>query len=146
MVAPIQDVAQALVDEENAKAEAYRPLEDSGSAMNWWVGRLVSNGVTKELCRDLSLAVGQVTIPLRFMRTGPTRFELQHTLFQGTDDELFALAMVRIIAEGFTDKVHRCALKECRKYFVGDPRARWCSTTCGSKYRVRKKRRKDKRR
>lgn len=38
----------------------------------------------------------------------------------------------------------RCAMVTCKKFFIGRPNAIWCSSKCGGKYRVAKKRKMDK--
>lgn len=42
--------------------------------------------------------------------------------------------------EGF-ESLKRCYNKDCLKFFLGRPNAKWCSSSCGSKYRVNKMRR-----
>ena len=52
----------------------------------------------------------------------------------------YALLIVTIVGAGLTDRLMQCQLKRCRAFFFGDPRAQWCSETCGSYYRVYKNR------
>lgn len=59
---------------------------------------------------------------------------------------IYALAFLRIVEADLHKRIKRCALKECGNLFFGDLRASWCSSTCGSKHRVREKRRKDRQR
>lgn len=55
----------------------------------------------------------------------------------------YALAFLRVVNAGLANRIHRCAQKDCRRIFFGDVRARWCSPSCGSKHRVRRKRERD---
>lgn len=58
-------------------------------------------------------------------------------------ESLYPWALVRVFQAGLERRIKRCAANDCRKVFFGDVRARWCSPTCGSKFRVRAKRRRD---
>jgi hypothetical protein len=57
--------------------------------------------------------------------------------------DTYALAMLRVIEGNMLRRIKHCALPECRRLFFGDVRAKWCSETCGSKARVRAKRKRD---
>ena len=61
-------------------------------------------------------------------------------------EALFAWMIAALISEDALNGLKRCALKDCQKYFVGGPRAKWCSENCGSLYRVRQKRCRDRER
>lgn len=49
-----------------------------------------------------------------------------------------ALLIARLVNAGYVDRLRHCQLSDCGRYFVGDPRSKWCSDTCGSKFRQRK--------
>jgi hypothetical protein len=49
-----------------------------------------------------------------------------------------ALALVAAADAGNLSRIHRCVLEDCRKFFMGDPRSKWCSNACGAKVRQRK--------
>lgn len=131
-----------------------------------WIGRLVKH---KELNRALVVeaaeAAGTVSALMspHIAKRG-TKF---HFLYSFADDAdkvaatmreidrseeeadkvaktpIYALAFLRIVEAGLHKRIKRCQLTECGKLFFGDTRAVWCSTTCGSKYRVRDKRTRD---
>lgn len=66
---------------------------------------------------------------------------LPFQFFSGNRDELFALATVRILMAKYAQRVHKCLLKDCGTYFVGDPRSKWCITKkCGNIYHATKNR------
>lgn len=59
----------------------------------------------------------------------------------------YALVLSRLSSAGIVDRLRQC--HECKTYFVGDPRSRWCSKICGSRNRQRAyqaKKREDKKR
>lgn len=43
---------------------------------------------------------------------------------------------------GGLENLKRCQSNDCRKFFLGRINAKWCADTCGSKYRVKKMRKK----
>lgn len=49
----------------------------------------------------------------------------------------------RLITYGKLNRIKRCQMPGCENIFLGPPQAKWCSKTCGSKYRVRNKRKRD---
>ena len=51
-----------------------------------------------------------------------------------------------ILAMGGLKNLRRCNVNDCQKFFIGPKNKKSCSTTCGSKYRVRKKRKRDRER
>lgn len=52
--------------------------------------------------------------------------------------------MVNLLACGAFVGLKRCGSKECQKYFIGKSNKRWCSSACGSRFRVKKMRKKNK--
>lgn len=45
-----------------------------------------------------------------------------------------------ITSLGGLEGLKRCHNKDCLKFFIGRSNAKWCSNSCGSKYRVNKMR------
>ncbi|MBX2988844.1 MAG: CGNR zinc finger domain-containing protein [Bdellovibrionaceae bacterium] len=45
---------------------------------------------------------------------------------------------------GWLEGLKRCRNPECQQFFIGRPNVKWCSKSCGSLYRVRQKRKRDK--
>jgi CGNR zinc finger len=45
---------------------------------------------------------------------------------------------------GWLEGLKRCKNPECQQFFIGRPNVKWCSKSCGSLYRVRQKRKRDK--
>lgn len=44
---------------------------------------------------------------------------------------------------GWLEGLKRCKNPECQQFFIGRTNAKWCSKNCGSLYRVKRKRKKD---
>lgn len=61
------------------------------------------------------------------------------------DPELaIAYSVAHLLACGALDGLKRCEMEECKNYFIGKTNVKWCSKSCGSLFRVRKKRKRDK--
>ena len=48
-----------------------------------------------------------------------------------------------LLSRGKLKRLKRCQMEDCKKFFLGPPQAKWCSKSCGSAFRVRKKRKQD---
>ncbi len=44
---------------------------------------------------------------------------------------------------GWLDGLKRCKNPECRQFFIGRSNVKWCAKSCGSLFRVRQKRKRD---
>lgn len=119
---------------------------DGDEAVGRWLEQLTVRWPrVKNLMHEIAAAMPRVTTHPSFNeRDGSFTWVRSYSADDAAIPErAYALAMIRAIDGGFGPRFRRCKLDECRKYFVGDPRSRWCSETCGSKYRVRAKRWRD---
>ncbi|UJF20267.1 CGNR zinc finger domain-containing protein (plasmid) [Vibrio sp. SS-MA-C1-2] len=65
-------------------------------------------------------------------------------LDQLTSPDIYAInEFVKLLELNALDKVKICQLDNCQKLFIGRPQGKWCSDSCGSKNRVRVKRKRD---
>lgn len=135
----VEALARTFLAEANAGSEPEQT----------WVKRIERYGVTDRLLADLNSDLWYFRGAAE-LRLDPDTRELTWAISIPPDlsvdrDMLVALEVGHFLASGIFDKLKRCKLAECRKYFIGKTdRADWCSNTCGSKYRVRKKRKLDK--
>ncbi len=116
-----------------------------------WICRYIDEGVTEELCNDLNNNL----VPMGFSKyvVTPDFFPPEdgsaHCLYVADFDKDYtyethaANEFSKLITTGKLDRLKRCQLPECNNIFLGPPQAKWCSKSCGSKYRVRKKRKRD---
>jgi hypothetical protein len=115
----------------------------------YWIGKLERSGPSARLVRELNAKLHAMPTTIHtYPELNPMTLKLsskcESTKKDDTDwDWTCAYLVAFAIEAGAFKNLKRCALKECSKYFIGDPRSKWCSDNCGSKYRVRKKRRKD---
>jgi predicted RNA-binding Zn ribbon-like protein len=112
------------------------------------MSRYLEEGVTDNLLNDLNAAIREiryekVILPLDLLPTG-TEYP-QNGYIAQYDKMPSPMAYAaddfsKLLTSGELKRLKRCHLEGCEKFFLGPPQAKWCSKTCGSKYRVRKKR------
>jgi hypothetical protein len=118
----------------------------------YWVKRymvwIIAHGVTKELINDLNDLLSEVRYihVLAITKFGEPYWQDNIADMQRGSEppEVAAFALSHHLAAGGLAGLKRCEQSECKRFFVGRPNAKWCSTTCGSKHRVRKKRKRGK--
>lgn len=60
------------------------------------------------------------------------------------DPGVFACYMFSSVAScGWLDGLKRCKSSDCKKFYIGKSNRNWCSPTCGSRTRVKKMRKKN---
>ena len=117
-----------------------------------WIRRLERYGPTASLLRDLAKPINHIQLTaslevvedreklsFRWRHEPPEHWTLNPELY-------YAGIFIYLLGIGALDGLKRCSLKECRKYFVGNAKAVWCSDKCGSKYRARRMRKRNKER
>ena len=149
---PLHERATGLLGKQTQFSSATQIADELAEAANdgdelalRWIARIERYGVTLPLLRDLETAATDVQIVTRvYLNQKLRRFEWVKEFADDkavpTLEAAYALMLITVIGTGLVDRLKRCRLKKCRKYFFGDPRATWCSETCGSLYRVTKKR------
>ena len=45
-----------------------------------------------------------------------------------------------VVSLGGLERLKRCQSNDCLNFFIGRPNAKWCTSSCGSKCRVKKMR------
>lgn len=134
-------LAERLVREANSKNEAVLR----------WLNPLIESGATDEYLIELGEELFPIEVPQYRMLDRDTfrfRWALRGRMSKKAAEAFRnggpALAIARLIDDSFTNRIRRCELADCRTYFVGDPRARWCSRRCGSTHRQRELRKRRK--
>jgi predicted RNA-binding Zn ribbon-like protein len=116
-----------------------------------WISRYIEEGATEELCNDLNADLHQMqyskyVVPPDFFPSedGDSQCLYLANLSKDYTHEIHAANdFSKIITSGMLNRLKRCQMPGCENIFLGPPQAKWCSKTCGSKYRVREKRRRD---
>lgn len=116
-------------------------------AVNDWMCEYVDEGrATDEVIEDLNGFTSRIKYRHILMpsKTGAPYWEYIADLNRHLDPaEAAAFGFSQMLAIGALINVKRCQMPDCGHYFLGRSNAKWCSTTCGSLYRVQKKRKRD---
>jgi predicted RNA-binding Zn ribbon-like protein len=115
--------------------------------VNDWMCELVDNRVTDEMIDELNSALADLRYVHVLMRSEDGRPYWQRNIADMNRppnvEVLAAHAFAHLLTNGGLKGLKRCALPDCEKFFIGRPNAKWCSKSCGSKHRVRRKRKRD---
>ncbi len=120
-------------------------LEDEFcSIVHDWMCDFVDEGVTDELIDELN----DVLADIRYIHVlMPSESGIPYWQNNVADMnkspnvlEAAGYAFAHQLTIGGLEGLKRCQLPDCENFFIGRPNAKWCSKSCGSKYRVRKKR------
>lgn len=117
----------------------------------YWIKRIARYGASDSLLTEVDALLSHVHVNANW-RLDPSTKEFKRATYGPVADSfptwecVWALAVARFINSGLVKKLKKCQLSECNNFFIGGPRAKWCSDNCGSKHRVRNKRKRDKNR
>ena len=147
----IEEILEAANEDLEKDSVIWLPGDDVLPRLRQWVNRYFEEGVTDAFLNDLNSAMQQVryskhVLPLDLLpsESGYPRAGYVAELDQVNSEEAYAAnEFSKILTSGMLARVKRCQMEGCKKLFVGPPQAKWCSKTCGSKYRVRHKRKRD---
>ena len=145
--------AKNLISKANrAKADN---LGDRGALNGWeaeswqalqWLEVLTEKGVTAEVVGWLNSRIEHVRY-IHVLKHSPSG--LPYWLRIANADEIrepevsMAYGFAQLLAIGAFEGLKRCRMSTCQKFFIGRPDAKWCSSACGSRYRVTKKHKRD---
>lgn len=111
-----------------------------------WFDLFIDKGITKEIINKLNSRISHVLYHHILMPSskGFSYWRRVANADQIDDPELsIAYAMAHLLACGAFVGLKRCRSKECQKYFIGKSNKKWCTSTCGSRSRVKKMRKKN---
>lgn len=116
-----------------------------------WICRYIAEGATEELLNELNADLRHVqysnfVVPPDFYTSDgkePQSVYIANLNLTYTPEIFAAKEFSRFITYGMLNRLKRCQLPGCNNIFLGPSQAKWCSKTCGSKFRVRKKRKRD---
>jgi predicted RNA-binding Zn ribbon-like protein len=147
----IEEILIAVNDDLEDNPKDRLPWNQVLPDIHDWVSRYFREGVTDAFLDDLNSAMKDVrhtkcVLPhdLLASDTGYPRSGYITDLDEMPSPEAYAANdFSRILTSGMLERVRRCQMEGCKRLFAGPPQAKWCSKTCGSKHRVRKKRKRD---
>ena len=118
--------------------------------LHQWISRYIDEGATEQLYGDLNADLQHIryskSVSSNYSpsKDGNSKGKYIADLTKGiTSEEYAAKEFSRIITDRLINSLKRCRGFDCESVFFGPPQAKWCSKTCGSKYRVREKRKRD---
>lgn len=147
----IEEILNAANDDLENNLRVELPWNKVLPKIRDWVNRYFREGVTDAFLDDLNSAMQDVryskyVLPFDLLPSdsGYPRSGYIADYDQMPSPEAYAANdFSKILTSGMLERVRRCQMEGCKRLFVGPPQAKWCSKTCGSKYRVRKKRKLD---
>jgi len=115
--------------------------------LNEWMNDIVDNGITEELIEELNNTVSKIRYIHVLMLSEEGKPSWQNNIADLNRSpnvyEMAAFAFSHHLALGAFEGLKRCQLPDCQNFFIGRPNNKWCSKPCGSKSRVRRKRKRD---
>ena len=147
----IEEILEAVNTNIEKESVIWLPGDDVLPTLHRWFLRYFEEGITEGFLNDLNSAMHQVryskyVLPFDLLpsESGYPRTGYIAELDPVNSEEAYAAnEFSKILTSGMLKRIKQCQLEGCEKLFVGPPHAKWCSKTCGSKYRVRKKRKRD---
>lgn len=143
--------AEELVEAVNSGPTGHPQVDLVYRKLYQWMRRYLDEGVTDEFLNDLNAAIRKVLyrkyiLPLDFSppEAGYPKngYVADHNMV--LEPEVYAAdEFSKFLTSGQLLRLRSCQLDECENFFLGPPQAKWCSKTCGSKFRVREKRKRD---
>ena len=113
--------------------------------------RYLNEGVTDDLLNDLNAAIHEIRyskhiFPLDLL---PSEIGFPQNGYVAKYDRTPSPEVIaaddfsKLLTSGALKRLKLCHLDGCEKFFLAPPQAKWCSKACGSKSRVREKRKRD---
>ena len=142
----LEENGERLLKKDGVVVPGINDNECFSALVHDWMSYLVDEGLTEMLTFELNIRLENIRYIHRLMpaSNGSTRWLKIVDMNKGlTVQEQAGFAFSHQLAIGAFDGLQRCQLPECKKFFIGRPNSKWCSKSCGSKYRVREKRKRD---
>ena len=142
------DAANAAVVNEETKRRKLTYDEYFKIIIHDWFEIFVNEGITEKVIKHLNARIQHVRFHhvLKYSENGlPYWRHIADSNSMMSDPELqSAYGITHLLATGALKNLKCCRSKNCQKFFIGRSNVKWCSKSCGSLYRVRQKRKRDK--
>jgi hypothetical protein len=144
----LKSANEAEVSEQIRRRGTYKQVADMVAYE--WLERLAIEGKSKQLINDLNKPISHIEYRRALMLSKSGEVSWQQVAIENDDLRHPQLKVIYIVSHllaiGALENLKRCKLEDCRKFFIGPSNRTWCSKSCGSLYRVRQKRKVDKKR
>lgn len=136
-------VNQVLKEEIGLSIGYVNELYVFSAAMHDWMEQLVEDGVTDELSAELEEV--RYRRQLKPSKSGKPSCQYLADFETPLDPAAgAAYGFSHLLEIGALEGLMQCQMSDCENFFIGRPNAKWCSTRCGARHRVRSKRKRDK--
>lgn len=142
------EAANSAVINEETKTRKLTYDEYFKIIIHDWFEIFVNEGITEKVIKHLNARIQHVRFHhvLKYSESGLPhwRYIADSTSLMSDPELQSAYGITHLLSIGALQNIKRCGLKDCQKFFIGRSNLKWCSKSCGSLYRVRQKRKKDK--
>lgn len=118
-----------------------------GIAARDWLCRLLDRGVSENMIDELNEKLSEIrfihVLMLSKNRTPYWKYIADLDKSWAPPEAMAAYEFANQLAIGGLADLKCCQMSDCSRFFLGRPNAKWCSTACGSRHRVRQKRKRD---
>lgn len=146
-----EEIVAAMNNGLESKLTHNSPPDRIYRALRKWMGRYLEEGITDGFLDDLNAALHEIryskyVLPVDLLPSGsgfPRSAYVAQYNTMPAPEAYAADDFSKLLTSGMLERLKLCQLEGCEKFFLGPPQAKWCSKTCGSKYRVREKRKRE---
>ncbi|MEQ1875937.1 MAG: CGNR zinc finger domain-containing protein [Bdellovibrionia bacterium] len=106
----------------------------------------LKNGASRDLINTLNRNIGIIGHQCHVMPSNKKILAafVAHIPHKPPPNVFAAYMFSNMASLGWLEGLKRCRNPECKQFFIGRSNVKWCSKSCGSLFRVRQKRKKDK--
>ena len=146
-----EEIIEAMNNGLSSELESDSPEQRVYQNLSLWMNRYLAEGVTDDFLNDLNAAIhgirySKYIFPLDLQPSEigfPKNGYVAKYDRTTTTEEWAADDFSKLLTSGALARLKQCQLEDCEKLFLGPPQAKWCSKACGSKFRVREKRKRE---
>ncbi len=113
--------------------------------IHWCMTEYLKNGASPILVNTLNRNICAIGHQCHVIPSGKKLMSMfvAHLPHNPPPTVFAAYMFSNMMSLGWLEGLKRCKNPECQKFFIGRPNVKWCSKSCGSLYRVRQKRKRD---
>lgn len=110
------------------------------------IATYLDDGATEDFINEINEKLSEIRYQHMLM---PSKDKTPDSVYLADFNKSHNVAVIatqwfaNLLAIGGLNGLKRCQMPDCERYFIGRSNAKWCSKTCGSRYRVRRKRKRD---
>lgn len=135
------EMANCHIDRENGK-ELYYSVPELEKFIYEILGDYIINGVSNVLLNKLNDNLKAVIIQcvVEKIEDKLSIIHIAHMPSNPCPSMFGAYFFSHVVSLGGLKELKKCSNNSCLKFYMGRTNAKWCSKSCGSKYRVKKMR------